>query len=257
MAAVEDSMWYYRALHSHVMRELARAARGSPAPRVLDAGCGTGGLLRRLRSRFPGWRLTGVDVEPIACDLARERAEGADIACASIDALPFEDSVFDAIASCDVICQVANPAAALRELARCLRGGGTLVLTLPAYDWLFSYHDRAVGNLRRYTLGAARQACCEAGLEHVRGSYWNTIPFPLAVAQRRLARSTSGASDVRPFARPIEAGFRAVMAAESGFLAAGGRFPFGCGLFVVVRKPSPEGGEDAPVPLSGRRRPDR
>ena len=71
MAGVEDAMWYYRALHRHVGRSLGAALPA--AARVLDAGCGTGGLLRRLREARPQWTLTGLDFSPLACELARER----------------------------------------------------------------------------------------------------------------------------------------------------------------------------------------
>jgi len=74
MAGVEDAMWYYRALHRHVIRRLRRSL--GPAAAVLDAGCGTGGLLRRLHAAQPAWRLTGMDFSPLACALARERTGG-------------------------------------------------------------------------------------------------------------------------------------------------------------------------------------
>jgi len=151
MAAVEDSMWYYRALHRHIGRSLARA--GLPAAaRVLDAGCGTGGLLRRLGAAHPPWHLTGIDVSPLACALARERTP-ATIVEGSVAALPFGPAQFDAVVSCDVLCQVEDPALVVRELHRCLRPGGTVVLTMPAYGWLFSYHDQAVQSRRRSTCG--------------------------------------------------------------------------------------------------------
>ena len=86
MAAVEDEMWFYRALHAHLERHLV-AARGESTSRVLDAGCGTGGLIRRLAGRHPNWTWTGIDLEPLACDLARARCR-AEIVLCSVTALP-------------------------------------------------------------------------------------------------------------------------------------------------------------------------
>src|SRR5882724_7819227 len=106
MAGVEDAMRYYRALHRHVARSLA-AGLPAGAARVLDAGCGTGGLLRRLHAARPEWALTGLDLSPLAVGLARERT-GGEIVPGSIAALPFADAHFDAIVSCDVVCQVAD-----------------------------------------------------------------------------------------------------------------------------------------------------
>jgi len=123
MAEVEDAMWYYRALHRHVTRSLGR--RLGAAARVLDAGCGTGGLLRRLAEAQPSWRLTGLDFSPLACELARART-GGEVVQGSVAALPFADAAFDAVVSCDVVCQVADPALAVREFHRVLRPGGTV-----------------------------------------------------------------------------------------------------------------------------------
>src|SRR3954469_11922822 len=97
MAGVEDTMWYYRALHRHVERSLAAVLASKPV-RVLDAGCGTGGLLRRLRTAHPDWVLGGLDFSPLAVELARERP-GLDVAQGSVAALPFPDGAFDAIVS--------------------------------------------------------------------------------------------------------------------------------------------------------------
>ncbi len=71
LAEVEDRMWYFRSLHAHVHR-LLRQRLGARAD-VLDAGCGTGGLIRHLNRREPHWALTGVDSSGLACELARRR----------------------------------------------------------------------------------------------------------------------------------------------------------------------------------------
>src|SRR4051812_7110323 len=64
LAEVEDQMWYFRSLHTHVRRELEPALKGNAA--VLDAGCGTGGLILRLRAAHPEWRYSGIDFMPLA-----------------------------------------------------------------------------------------------------------------------------------------------------------------------------------------------
>jgi len=226
-------MWYYRALHRHVGRCLERHA--PPAARVLDAGCGTGGLLRRLGRAQPAWRLTGLDFSPLACQLARERT-GGEIVQGSIAALPFEADAFDAVVSCDVVCQVTVPAAALAEFRRCLKPGGVAVLTMPAYQWLYSYHDREVGNLRRYTRGEVNELLVRAGFAIVRSSYWNMLPFPLAVLRRKLLPPAAPASDVALFPAPVEAGCNGLMALEHAWLDRGGALPFGSSVLTVARK---------------------
>ncbi|HKB56712.1 MAG TPA: class I SAM-dependent methyltransferase [Lacunisphaera sp.] len=233
MAEVEDAMWYYRVLHRHVGRSLARHL--SATARVLDAGCGTGGLLRHLHAARPAWRLTGLDFSPLACELARERT-GGEVVQGSIAGLPFADTTFEAVTSCDVVCQVADPARAVREFHRCLSPGGVVVLTMPAYPWMYSYHDREVGNLRRYTRGEVNALLRTAGFAIVSSTYWNTLPFPLAVLRRKIIPPVAPASDVGLFPAPVEAGFNALMALEHGWLGLGGRLPFGNSVLTVARK---------------------
>src|SRR5262245_60399725 len=98
LAMVEDSTWYFHALHGHVWRELSR--RLDVEATLLDAGCGTGGLIRRLGPRQVGWKWTGVDFSPLALELARERCGSiADLRAGSVTELPFESGAFDAVVS--------------------------------------------------------------------------------------------------------------------------------------------------------------
>ncbi|HEY0863454.1 MAG TPA: class I SAM-dependent methyltransferase [Lacunisphaera sp.] len=235
MAEVEDAMWYYRALHRHVTRSLA-AVLPETGVRVLDAGCGTGGLLRRLRGARPHWTLTGLDFSPLACELARERT-GGEVVQGSIAALPFADGQFDALTSCDVVCQVTDPAQAVREFHRVLRPGGHVVLTMPAYQWMYSYHDREVGNLRRYRRGEVNALLEGAGFRIVCSTYWNTLLFPLAVLRRKILPPSAPTSDVGRFPAPVEAGCNALMALEHAWLGAGGSLPLGNSVLTVAQKP--------------------
>lgn len=233
MAGVEDTMWYYRALHRQVGRSLAQEI---PAvAQVLDAGCGTGGLLRHLHKVQPSWQLTGLDFSPLACELARERT-GGEVVQGSIASLPFADALFAAVVSCDVVCQVADPAQAVREFHRCLKPGGVAVLTMPAYQWMYSYHDKEVGNLRRYTRGEVNALVRAAGLAVVRSTYWNMLPFPLAVLRRKILPPSAPVSDVRLYPAPLEAAFNGLMALERGWLRLGAGLPFGSSVLTVARK---------------------
>lgn len=235
MAGVEDAMWYYRALHRHVGRSLA-AVLPEAGARVLDAGCGTGGLLRRLHGARPQWTLTGLDFSPLACELARERT-GGEVVQGSVAALPFADAQFDAITSCDVVCQVTEPAQAVREFHRVLRPGSFVVLTMPACQWMYSYHDREVGNLRRYNRSEVNALLRGAGFRIVRSTYWNTLLFPLAVLRRKILPPAAPTSDVGLFPAPVEAGCNALMALEHAWLGAGGSLPLGNSVLTVAQKP--------------------
>lgn len=240
LARVEDQMWYFRALHRHIERELVRLLGDRPAT-LLDAGCGTGGLIKRLYSRQPSWTWEGIDLSELACALASERlAEVGNgrvsIRQAAVTALPCENESIDAIVSADVLYHVDDDRAALREFARVLKPGGGVVINVPAYPWLWSYHDEAVHSRRRYRRSELLGKLAEAGFGQVRATYWNTLPFPLVVARRKLLPAPRDGSDVHLFPTPIEVGFDGAMAVERGWLRVFGRLPFGSSVLAVARK---------------------
>ncbi len=234
MAAVEDGMWYYRALHAHVGRELT-AHCGGWAAKILDAGCGTGGLIRRLTATEPAWRWSGVDVEPLACALARERCAG-EIREASVTALPFAVGEFDAVVSADVLYHVDDDAAALWEAHRVLRPGGMLVVNVPAYRWLWSYHDAATQARRRYGRGEAMAKLRAAGFGPVRATHWNALLLPLVALRRKLLPAPAGGSDVQHYPPAVEWVCNLAMAGESAWLRRVGRLPFGTSILAVAQK---------------------
>src|SRR5258708_23532725 len=97
MDHVEDSRWWYRAVHANVEAMLQRFL-GKSAGAILDAGCGTGGLLKRLGADFPANKLFGLDFEPAAVRRAATKSGAAAVA-GTVNALPFADASFDAILS--------------------------------------------------------------------------------------------------------------------------------------------------------------
>jgi ubiquinone/menaquinone biosynthesis C-methylase UbiE len=209
MDAVEDHMWWYRALHRRLLDALADA-HGS----VLDAGCGTGGLLARLGAARPDLQLVGVEWADQACRRAAAKSD-ASLVRGTVNALPFRDGCFDAAISADVLCHRAvEPRSALAELGRVLRPGGRLVINMPAYMWLVSAHDRQVHNARRHTAGQLRSLLLAAGFRRLRVGYWNSLLLPLMIAQRKLLVGNAGASDVASFPPRLDAMLHAVTEIE-------------------------------------------
>lgn len=234
MAEVEDRMWYYRSLHGLCARLLAKRL-GNRSAAVLDAGCGTGGLIRHLERALPAARLAGLDLSPLACRLARPRVR-APVVEGSVTALPFDAAVFDAIVSADVLYELEDPAAALAEFGRCLRPGGWVVLNVPAYRWLWSYHDVAVRSKHRFVRPEIAGLLAAAGFAVELNTHWNALLFPVIVAKRKLFDRATDTSDVKSYPALLEAGFCAVMAVEHAWLRLGGSWAWGSSILAVGRK---------------------
>jgi ubiquinone/menaquinone biosynthesis C-methylase UbiE len=236
LAEVEDRMWYFRALNRRVVHFLRRSGLHPRQPaRVLDAGCGTGGLINDLRAAFPAAEVVGLDFSARACELARLRT-GVEIVEGSVTSLPFPDASFEAVISADVICQVEDSTQALRELARVARPGAPVLVNVPALRWLWSYHDVTCETKHRYTRPELCAQFEAAGLRVEFASYANLPVLPLIAARRKLFRPAQATSDVQLYPAPLEAGFAAMAAAEFEWMSAGVASPLGSSVFVAGRK---------------------
>ena len=233
MQEVEETMWWYHGLHANILNTLARYAPNAGS--LLDAGCGTGGMLKMIHGKFPDMRLHGLDISEQACITARAKS-GADVLLGSVDALPHADQSFDALISLDVLGYDLDVDAAVSGFFRVLKPRGHAILNLAAYQWMLSYHDKAVGQSHRYTRSGAINLLKKHGFEVRSATYWNTILFPLMVLQRKLARST-GESDVKPFHPLVNNAFKTCLAVERAFIRSGVPLPFGGSVLIIAQRP--------------------
>lgn len=234
MHAVEDGHWWYSVLRGLV--DEALVGRLPAAARLLDAGCGTGGMLAYLQKRTADMELSGVDAAEQAVRYCQQRGLAA-VQQGWVEALPFADDAFDAVLCLDVLYHSdVHEQQALAELARVLRPQGLLLLNLPAFSVLRGAHDAAVGGARRYEAGQVRALLSRSSLAVEKIHYWNAwLCLPLLV-WRQLSRLTkSTASDLG--CAPV---WMNRMLACAGRLDAGlCRFlqvPFGSSVFAVARK---------------------
>jgi ubiquinone/menaquinone biosynthesis C-methylase UbiE len=233
LAETGDAMWYFRALNHRMMLPLQHW-HGKPA-RVLDAGCGTGGLIRTLSTQNPLWAITGLDFSPIACSLAQESTL-AEIVQGSITELPFPAESFDLVTCADVLSQVLNGSMALGEFARVLRPGGVVVINVAAYRWMWSYHDKTCETHHRYRKSELLKMVRDCGLRPLQASYANMILFPLIIARRKLFPPRSATSDVQTYSPAIDLFCGAMAGLEHAWLKRGCSLPTGCSVFLAASK---------------------
>jgi SAM-dependent methyltransferase len=238
-------MWWFAALHTNLLMLYRRVAEHSlTANPILDAGCGTGGLLANIGAAYPERCAIGIEADFAACMRAAEKS-ARPVCNGSVNDLPFADHAFAAIFSADVLChRNVDERAALAQFRRCLSSDGYLLLNLPAYRWMLSRHDTAVYNSRRYTRRGLRRLLAAAGFHVLYIGYWNAFLFPLMVITRKLLPARGDASsDVALYPAPIETFCRGVTALERALLRRGVRLPFGGSLIAVAAaEPVVEGG---------------
>ena len=271
MNATEDHMWWYRAAHQRLL-DAWRAHPGPAAAALLDAGCGTGGLLRRLAaasgSAAPGGRapggaaiggeatggevsggevsggrgawpvpvLVGLDVHPPALALAARKCPAA-LVVGSANRLPFRAASFGVIFSVDVLChRQVDPRAALLEARRCLADGGRLIINVPAFEWMLSFHDERVHNARRFSRAGLERLLAEAGFGTVTTRYWNCLLFPLMALRRKWGPAPESGSDVADYGGLLDRLFAGLLALERAGARLGLRYPFGGSLLAVATR---------------------
>ncbi len=236
MAALEGRLWWYRGLHALIADMASKDVRKDMGP-LLDAGCGTGGLLAALQ-RMDADRSCqlGVEYDATAAAVAAAKS-GAAVVVGSVMSLPFGNATLAAMVSADVLShRLVEPSSALDEAYRCLKSGGILILNLPAYSWMLSAHDRRVHGVRRFTRRQAIWLVQAAGFRLRRATYWNCILFPLMVARRMLTRWSEGDSDVRPFPAVVDRLFGAIIGIERRLIGWGLALPFGGSILLVACK---------------------
>jgi SAM-dependent methyltransferase len=245
MYAVEARHFWFTGTRRVILGALQRALGPRlETARLLDLGCGTGFTLTQLPA---GARAIGLDYSRAALALARRRAGRADLVRGSAYALPFADASFDAVLALDVLEHLERDRDAARELRRVLAPGGAAIVTVPAFEALWSAHDEALDHHRRYRLAEIEAVLRDAGFEIEHASYYNFFLFPL-VATARLAQrarlAIAGApdaeradADLRIPPAPLNALFGAVLGAERA-LAPRLRLPFGVSCLVIARAPA-------------------
>jgi SAM-dependent methyltransferase len=245
MARVEETHWWYRGLRDAIARTLARPDLAlGPAPRVLDAGCGTGANLRLLAERLTPACLAGFDVSAEALAFARAKVPTAHVVAGDIRDPPLPGAPYDLVLSMDVICIPGLDASmpGLERLAGALRPGGLFMLNLPAYPWLMSEHDRAVHTTERFTATSVARLYERLGLELVVLTYRLCVVVPLVVARRLPGlvwrdRSRPPRSDLHAApGRMIDAVLSTTLIAENALIARGWRLPWGSSVFAIGRR---------------------
>lgn len=224
--------WWFRGREA-VITALLGKVHLPPRPRVLDAGCGTGRNLQ-LYSRFGATE--GFDPSPDAVAYCHRR--GLENVCqGTMDEIPFEAASFDLLTATDVLEHVTDDERGMRELARVAAPGASLIITVPAYDWLWSDEDVRLGHMRRYTRPVLRALARRTGWEPTFDTYFNTVLLtPIALARKlRPSIGSRERAELELTPPAVNKLLSLPMRLEARLIASGVSMPAGVSIGLVCR----------------------
>jgi SAM-dependent methyltransferase len=231
MAELDERHWWYRARREVLAELIRRDARPPANAKILEIGCGTGHNLAML-GQFG--HVDGLELDDEARALSEQRL-GRTVMSAPLPELAgVPEAHYDLIGAFDVIEHIEDDRAALASIASRLKPGGKFVMAVPAHQWMWSAHDVVNHHKRRYSKRGLRELVEGSPLQLLKIGYFNSLLFPLAVAQRAASKLRgSEDADVRLPPAPLNATFNAVFAAERYLV---GRLPLppGLSLFAVA-----------------------
>jgi len=183
MIELQEKHWWFIARREVIQSLIKLQMPHSPTANVLEIGCGVGGNVELLSK---SGNYLGIDMHKAAIDYCSEKFPQFNFKCARIEDIPleFNSNKFDSIYILDVLEHLENEVEILKTVKSYLKESGKILVTVPAFEFLWSQHDNFVHHMRRYTKDSLRKILEESGYTVERLSYFNSLLFPLALIQR-------------------------------------------------------------------------
>lgn len=235
-AELEDTHWWFRARREIIVERFLNILPKGRDRHVVEIGCGTGGNLKELGKYY---RVTGVDMSPEAVRFASEKIDSPVVLGNFRDVLRDYWQDIDGVLLADVLEHVENDRCFVEDLLAGLKPGAVIVITVPAFQFLWSSHDQALGHVRRYRQDDFRALWRGLPVKEDMISYFNSLLFP-AIAIARLLMNDSAEkgkeeSSLKPVNPVLNTLLLWVFRMEKRILH-WMRFPFGVSLIAVLRK---------------------
>jgi len=228
----ESRYWWYVARRECALSLLLGISRPN---RALDLGCGTGALMTELKAK--GIDPEGIDMSTEALAFCRQRGL-ASLVLGRGEAIPIRSGSVPAVVALDVFEHVEDDRAAFTETFRILQPGGALVLSVPAYRWLWGPHDVALMHFRRYSKKEILEKLSTSGFTITSASYAIFLLFPVVVLLRLIDRVLNRKPEVR--LPKVPAWLNRLLVGLQRFetrLLMSFPLPWGSSVVVVAKKP--------------------
>jgi SAM-dependent methyltransferase len=235
LAEIEASHWWFVWRNRIIISALQRAQPDIGS--FLEVGCGTGFVLQAIRRAWPNARLETAELHLEGISHARRRVPTANFRQLDVRFMD-EPAAFDAIGAFDVIEHIEEHELVVRNLARALKPGGVLAVTVPQHPGLWSATDEHACHVRRYTRPLLRDTMQQAGLVVEHATSFVSLLLPLMWLNRRrpAPKDADPMSEFR-IHPAVNAALGSVMAAEFAMLSGGLSLPAGGSLLMIARKP--------------------
>jgi SAM-dependent methyltransferase len=248
----EDRHFWFRSRNKIIADSLGKIIDSLPdGYRMLEIGCGTGNVLRMLEKLCSHGEVIGTDLFAEGLQFARRRVS-CSLVQSDLNYPPFRQD-FSIIGMFDVLEHLEEDVAVLKNVGRMLSKDGVVVLTVPAFQSLYSYFDEASHHVRRYEVDNLQSALLKAGFRVEYVSYYMALTFPIVWLVRKLSPLLNGNkhdsrghnSDelvhdmavnellIVPVANEVLAW---LLTREAWFISRHIRIPFGTSLIAVARK---------------------
>lgn len=203
--------------------------------RVLDVGCGTGAVMQFLKER--GWEVYGVDPNSEALGYCADK--GLTVKSGTAEKIDFPTGSFDIVLALDVLEHTDDDGLSVNEIKRILKPRGIFICTVPAHQFLWSYHDEYLHHQRRYSKQQLLTLLTQAGMKVKLMSYIHAgIFLPVALARwiKGVLPVKSATSDVKDINKVLTAILNFMYNLEILFFKIFNRLPFGVSLLAVTVK---------------------
>ena len=233
---LERKHWWFRARSRILRDQVAKIRKQKNEPlKILNVGIATGASSVML-AEF-GW-VTSIEYDELCCAFVREKV-GIEVLQGSITELQFPANSFDLVCAFDVIEHVQDDQKAAQELQRVCNSGGHVLVTVPAFQSLWSAHDEVNHHFRRYKKNQFKKLFSAKG-KILFSSYFNFFLFPPIWCFRSLSNLFTSSEKKKNPKSDFESAKTSffspflfqIMLAEKYFLGNKISFPFGVSVFL-------------------------
>lgn len=235
---LRDKHWWFLGRKQVILSVLAAYLKTGNL-KILDAGCGAATSLPILATFG---KLYGVDKAKEAIKFCQKKGY-TQLKKGSVTALPFTDKTFNLVTALDLLEHIKNDQKAISEFARVCKSGGWLVITVPAFSFLWGENDIAVHHFRRYGKAELKSKIEKSGFKIKKLSYFNFFLFPLFLVwyllwlvKRKIIRGDKARSTLSIGLPSLINKFFALLFSQEARFLPTINFPFGLSLICLAQK---------------------